>query len=172
MATSWRSLMTASFLTALLAVVDGAPARADAGHAEGGRPGHAEAVDRTIRIDAVDVAFTPASIRVRIGETVRFVVTNRGELIHDFTLGDPDSQRAHREAMAAMLDAAGKRHDDPHGHADGNAIMLQPGETRELVWTFGAAEAFEFACNVPGHYESGMVGRIVILPHLDPAPTA
>ncbi len=46
------------------------------------------------------------------------------------------------------------RHDDP------NTVMLAPGESRELVWKFSRAMEIEFACNMPGHYESGMLGRI------------
>ena len=47
-------------------------------------------------------------------------------------------------------------------HKDANSILVEPGKTGELVWTFGEATALEFACNVPGHYEAGMVGKISV----------
>jgi uncharacterized cupredoxin-like copper-binding protein len=50
-------------------------------------------------------------------------------------------------AMAAM-------HEEP------NAVYLKPGETKELLWRFAKTNELEFACNVPGHYESGMKGSI------------
>ena len=48
-----------------------------------------------------------------------------------------------------------------HGmHNEPNSVLLEPGETAEIVWTFSTHALLEFACNVPGHYESGMVGKI------------
>ena len=40
------------------------------------------------------------------------------------------------------------------------SLQFKEGETAEIVWTFPAHAALEFACNVPGHYDSGMVGKI------------
>ena len=48
------------------------------------------------------------------------------------------------------------KHDDP------NAVLVAPGKTGELVWTFPRDARLEFACNIPGHYQTGMVGRITI----------
>ena len=44
------------------------------------------------------------------------------------------------------------------------AEVIQPGKSGEIVWTFpkDADVAIEFACNVPGHYQSGMVGSVAI----------
>jgi uncharacterized cupredoxin-like copper-binding protein len=39
-------------------------------------------------------------------------------------------------------------------------VLVEPGKTKELTWTFTEATDLEFACNIPGHYESGMVGDI------------
>jgi uncharacterized cupredoxin-like copper-binding protein len=47
------------------------------------------------------------------------------------------------------------RHDDP------NAVLVNPGQTEEMVFKFTKATELEFACNIPGHYESGMVGNVV-----------
>ena len=162
----WSGIVAA----ALAMLVDLSGALADAGHghdmAAGGRPGLAADVDRTVRIDATDIAFDRQTIEVRAGETIRFVVTNSGRLVHDFTLGDAATQRAHREEMAEMK-APGAGHDHPgdhHGHVEANAIVLNPGDAKELIWTFAQATDFEFACNLPGHYEAGMMGHIEIAP--------
>ena len=45
------------------------------------------------------------------------------------------------------------KHDDP------NSVLVEPGKTKDLVWTFTQAADLEFTCNIPGHYESGMVGN-------------
>jgi len=58
----------------------------------------------------------------------------------------------HKEAMAEMA----MRHDDP------NSVRLDTGEKGEVIWTFANAGTFEFACLIPGHYESGMHGPITV----------
>lgn len=45
-------------------------------------------------------------------------------------------------------------------HDDPNSVLLEPGQPGEIVWKFTKAAALEFACNVPGHYEAGMMGRV------------
>jgi uncharacterized cupredoxin-like copper-binding protein len=119
-----------------------------------GEPGH---VDRTIRVTASDTEFDVRSLHIHTGETIRFIVTNNGELDHDFTIGPADLQAKHRQEMMEMMsgdDGMAKMHDDP------NAVYLKPGETKELIWRFAKTRGLEFACNVPGHYESGMKGGI------------
>lgn len=149
---------TTVFGTTLMATalaVAASPGHGDGGGGgfAGGRPGDPEAVDRTIRIEATDVEYSEERIRVRAGETVRFIVSNTGDVMHDFTIGTPAMHRAHQKEMKAMM-RTGKM----EGHDDGNAIMLEAGETKELVWRFAKAQNLEFACNVPGHYEAGMKG--------------
>ena len=52
------------------------------------------------------------------------------------------------------MDMDDMKHDDP------NSVLVAPGTTAELVWKFTEPTELEFACNVPGHYESGMAGPI------------
>lgn len=51
---------------------------------------------------------------------------------------------------------ADKVHDDP------NSILLAPGARGELIWTSSEPTELEFAYNVPGHYQSGMVGKLSV----------
>jgi uncharacterized cupredoxin-like copper-binding protein len=46
-----------------------------------------------------------------------------------------------------------------HGD-EANAIMLKPGQRKELIWKFSTPGKLEFDCNIPGHAESGMTGTI------------
>ena len=48
------------------------------------------------------------------------------------------------------------------GHKHANSVMLEPKESGEIIWKFSKDIALEMACNIPGHYESGMVGKIII----------
>lgn len=152
------------------------------GHGDGsaasvGRPGKAAQASRTVEIVMTDNAFAPASLTVTPGETVRFVVRNDGEFVHEFSIGTPDMHAAHQaemmmmmqhgallpdrvdeDAMRAMQAAmAHGMHDDSSG-----SLLLEPGESGEVVWTFPteAGSTLEFACNVPGHYQSGMMGAV------------
>ena len=43
-----------------------------------------------------------------------------------------------------------------------NRLLVEPGETRELVWTFAEDMELEFACNIPGRYDSGMMGALKV----------
>jgi Cu/Ag efflux protein CusF len=47
-------------------------------------------------------------------------------------------------------------------HADPNQVSVGPGKTGELVWQFAKEGTFDFACLVPGHFEAGMVGKILV----------
>ena len=54
------------------------------------------------------------------------------------------------------MGSGGMQHDDP------NMVMVAPGKRAELTWTFSQSTPIEFACNVPGHYQAGMVGPLTI----------
>ena len=47
-------------------------------------------------------------------------------------------------------------------HDDPNSVLLEPGKSGEIVWKFSKAGTFEIACNVPGHYDAGMVGELTV----------
>ena len=121
-----------------------------------------------------DTAFEPQSIAIEAGETVRFVVKNEGELVHEFNVGTAAMHAEHQKQMAMMVDhgmlGADKiNHDAMMGggqmgggqmmmHDDPNSVLLEPGQSGEVVLKFTNPTKLEFACNVPGHYEAGMVG--------------
>ena len=122
-----------------------------------GMPGMMADVTRTIEVtmsetDDGDMIFEPSSFEFEPGETVRFAVTNNGELEHEFVLDDVAGNAKHKEMMA-MMDM---EHDDP------NSVRLDAGKSGEVIWTFSNAGTFEFACLIPGHYESGMHGPITV----------
>jgi uncharacterized cupredoxin-like copper-binding protein len=139
--------------------MDAMPAHTDshAAHFAFGAPAAATDAVRSVTIAMTDDRFKPDSVVVHAGETVRFVVTNTSGIDHEFTLGDEATERAHRKEMADMM-ARGEsmQHDDP------NAISVAPGRTRDLTWTFGRAGRLEFDCNIPGHYEAGMKGNLIV----------
>ncbi|WP_449433991.1 cupredoxin domain-containing protein [Pseudomonas putida] len=140
-----------------------------------GEPAAAAQASRTVEIVLKDIAFEPKSLQVEAGETVRFVLINQGKLPHEFNLGDKAMHAEHQKQMAAMqgklftagmnhegMDHGQMNHDGGHGHDAGNTVLVQPGQRAELTWTFRKSAPIEFACNVPGHYQAGMVGPLTI----------
>lgn len=148
-------------------------------HGEGlasvsGEPGKASEASRTVTVNMYDNYYEPESIDVNPGETVRFVVANKGSLVHEFNIGTPAMHEGHQKEMMMMVEhgviQGGKlnhammdmdmgngqsmKHDDP------NSILLEPGNSKELIWTFTDRGDIEFACNVPGHYQAGMYGEV------------
>ncbi len=121
-----------------------------------GEPADAADADRTIEVDANDdLSYDPPSIEVQAGETITFTVTNTGQAVHEFTLGDAAFQDDHEAEMAEMMEEGEMMaHDDP------NTLSLEPGETAELTWHFTEAGEVLYGCHQPGHYGGGMVGSV------------
>ena len=144
-------------------------ALADAGHDHGkgakydghaadlGEPGDAKARGiRTVELKMSDrMRFEPATVTIRRGETIRFIVKNIGETKHEMVLGSREELIEHAKVMVKFPEM---EHDDP------NALAVEPGKTGTLVWKFTKAGDWDigFACLLPGHFEAGMKGRIVV----------
>jgi len=129
------------------------------GASDSGRPAKAKDATRTVKLDASEYAFSETALTFKAGETIRFVVSNKGKLKHELTIGTSEEQLAHAREMAAMSDM---KHDEGEHEMPANSIHVSPGETRELVWTFAKAGKLLFACNYPGHSDLGMQGDIVV----------
>ena len=174
-----------TILIAILAMPLSQGANADGQHGGGhghtvsaavGAPGKAGDVSRTIEIVMTDNRFTPTAITVRKGETVRFNLVNKGQFVHEFNIGTAAMHAQHQKEMAMMvehgvlepdrIDHARMKMDMGGGktmeHNDPNSVLLEPRKSAEIIWRFSADATLEFACNVPGHYESGMMGKIRI----------
>jgi uncharacterized cupredoxin-like copper-binding protein len=109
---------------------------------------------RTIRIDMSDaMRFAPAEIAVRQGEVVRFVAANKGQVLHEMVLGTMEELKKHAELMKKH---PGMEHDEPY------MAHVAPGKSGEIGWKFTNAGTFYFACLIPGHFEAGMIGKVVV----------
>ena len=113
-------------------------------------------VSRTIEIDMTDaMRFTPDKITVKQGEIVRFVVANKGRMLHEIVIGTPEKLMEH---AALMRKFPGMQHDAPY------MAHVPPGKTGEIVWNFNRPGTFEFACLIAGHFEAGMRGTLTVTP--------
>lgn len=121
-----------------------------------GSPGKISDITRVVRVEASDqMRFVHDKLDIQRNETIQFVVTNTGLIRHEFSIEDKASQQAHAEMMKAM---PGMVHNDP------NAVTLEPGETKTLIWKFDKPFRgnIEFACHEPGHYEAGMLSAAAV----------
>jgi uncharacterized cupredoxin-like copper-binding protein len=119
-----------------------------------GREGDPKKATRTIRVAMSDkMRFTPASLVIKRGETVKFVVKNNGKVMHEMVLGTTKELKEHAEMMKKH---PAMEHDEPY------MAHVAPGKTETMVWQFTKAGEFQFGCLVPGHFEAGMIGKVTV----------
>lgn len=129
------------------------PAISKEEHAFGRQGDPAKAV-RSIDVDMSDaMRFTPSEIRVKRGDTVKFVVRNSGKVMHEMVIGTEAELKKHAEMMKKY---PGMEHDEPY------MAHVQPGKRESIAWTFTKPGTFMYGCLVPGHWEAGMKGTIVV----------
>jgi uncharacterized cupredoxin-like copper-binding protein len=50
----------------------------------------------------------------------------------------------------------GMEHDEPY------MAHVAPGKTQRMVWQFTNPGEYYYGCLVPGHFEAGMVGKVIV----------
>ena len=141
-----------------------------------GMKGKASDVSKTIKVDMYDNYYKPKTINVKKGETVRFVVENKGVLVHEFNIATMMMHKKHGPEMLDMMkngillpnkinkekmkQMAKMNHKMGHSHS--NSVLLEPKQKAELIWKFTSNAELFGGCNVPGHLEAGMISKINI----------
>ena len=139
-----------------------------------GEKGKEANIDRVITVLMYDNYYEPNQIKVKKNETIKFLVENKGELVHEFNIATREMHLKHQPEMMKMVEneilladridkqkmheISKKDHSMAHKHS--NSVLLSPGESAELIWKFSNSVDIEAACNVPGHYEVGMIAKI------------
>jgi uncharacterized cupredoxin-like copper-binding protein len=119
-----------------------------------GIAGDSKKVTRTIKMDMSDeMRYHPSLITVKQGETVRFELRNRGRTLHEMVIGTMPELEAHAALMKKFPDM---EHDEPY------MAHVAPGKSQNIVWRFNRTGEFNYACLIPGHFESGMIGKVVV----------
>jgi uncharacterized cupredoxin-like copper-binding protein len=91
---------------------------------------------QVIRVQASGMLFTPNAITARAGQPVQLTLENHGPSIHDFTLTD--------------------------GVAAPEKVVVQPGQSGTLTFTFEHPGTYTFVCSQPFHAAWGMKGTITV----------
>ena len=111
--------------------------------------------DVTVQIDVYHSTFVPDRLAVVEGTRVRFLVVNGDPIHHELITGAPDVHVRHANGTEAE-----------HPSIPGE-VSVGPNDTAVTTFTFDTPGVYEFACHLPGHYEYGMHGTVIV----EPTPT-
>jgi plastocyanin len=96
--------------------------------------GDGESEVNEFSVEGTEFSFSPSTITVNKGDTVRIVFKNTGEVLHDFSI----------ESLGLKTDLVG------------------PGNSETIEFIPSSSGTFKFICTVPGHMEAGMEGEIIV----------
>lgn len=121
-----------------------------------GMPANGAKPDKVVHViltDDMRINFKK-EVTIEPNDVVQFVVMNVGKIDHEFSIGSMEEQLKHREMMRTMT--------GHHEHDSGSTVTVKPGKAKQLIWHFHGDKNVEFACNIPGHAEAGMVKSVTL----------
>ncbi|MDA7750382.1 cupredoxin domain-containing protein [Candidatus Pelagibacter sp.] len=141
-----------------------------------GSKGNLKDVNRVVKVVMYDNYYEPSSLKIKAGETIKFELVNAGELVHEFNIANKMMHMKHQPQMEKMVeneilfvDSIDKNKmkkmakiDKSMGHSHSNSVLLEPKQKGDIIWKFDNAINIEIACNVPGHYQVGMIAKVDI----------
>ena len=141
-----------------------------------GSKGNETDVTRVIKVVMYDNYYEPSSFQIKEGETVKFEVENAGMLVHEFNIANKMMHMKHQPEMIKMAENGillafsidkekmkkMAKMDKSMGHSHSNSVLLEPKQKADIIWKFDNAVNIEVACNVPGHYQAGMIAKVNI----------
>lgn len=131
---------------------------------------------RPVPIVMTDFAYSLKTVTVKAGETIRFMISNKGTVLHEFNINTEAEHAEHRPMMAMMMEHGMITPDRvisltmtmPDGskmtHTEPNSVLVEPGKSAEISWKFITAGELQIGCNIPGHTEGGMVASLKVMP--------
>ena len=141
-----------------------------------GSKGNENDISRVIKVIMYDNYYEPSSFQINAGETIKFEIENAGELVHEFNIANKMMHINHQPEMEKMVDneilfadsidknkmKKMSKIDKSMGHSHSNSVLLEPKQKGNIIWRFDNAVNIEVACNVPGHYQAGMIAKVNI----------
>ena len=89
---------------------------------------------QTITVRATEFRFEPSTINVKVGQKVKVVLKNAGNIVHNLSIKDLGVKTA----------------------------TIRAGDTYTLEFTPQRSGRFTFVCSLRGHAQRGMIGAIVV----------
>lgn len=149
--------------------------------ADTGSAGGALSDGDRVEVEMTDLAFDPSEFEVAQGATVTFVFDNTDTIDHEALIGDEVAQEEHATEMTDsggdMDHSSGGGDDDSStttegdmgdmGHKSGasepsESVLVAPGESAEITYTFDETGDVLLGCHQAGHYDGGMVATITV----------
>ena len=141
-----------------------------------GSKGKESEISRVIKVVMYDNYYEPNSFQIKAGETIKFEVENAGMLVHEFNIANKMMHMKHQPEMQKMAENGillafsidkekmkkMAKMDKSMGHSHSNSVLLEPNQKGDIFWNFDNAVTIEVACNVPGHYQVGMIAKVDI----------
>ena len=141
-----------------------------------GSKGNENEISRIIKVVMYDNYYDPSSFQINAGETIKFEVENAGDLVHEFNIANKMMHMKHQPEMEKMFDneilfadfidkekmKKMAKMDKSMGHSHSNSVLLEPKQKGDIIWKFDNAVDVEVACNIPGHYQAGMIAEVNI----------
>ena len=141
-----------------------------------GSKGNETDITRVIKVVMYDNYYEPSSFHIKKGETIKFEVENAGMLVHEFNIANKMMHMKHQPEMVKMAENGillafsidkekmkkMAKMDKSMGHSHSNSVLLEPKQKGSIIWKFDNAVNIEVACNVPGHYQAGMIAKVNI----------
>ena len=141
-----------------------------------GFKGKESEITRVIKVVMYDNYYEPNSFQIKAGETIKFEVENAGMLVHEFNIANKMMHMKHQPEMQKMAENGillafsidkekmkkMAKMDKSMGHSHSNSVLLEPKQKGDIIWKFDNAINIEVACNVPGHYQVGMIAKVDI----------
>ena len=141
-----------------------------------GSKGNENEISRIIKVIMYDNYYEPSSFQINAGETIKFEVENAGDLVHEFNIANKMMHMKHQPEMEKMFDneilfadfidkekmKKMAKMDKSMGHLHSNSVLLEPKQKGDIIWKFENAVDVEVACNIPGHYQAGMIAEVNI----------
>ena len=139
-----------------------------------GQKGDPAEVVKVIKVKMYDNYYEPSEFKIKKNQTIKFIVYNYGEFVHEFNIATKEMHLKHQPEMMKMVeneilltDRIDKKKmkemskkDNSMSHSHSNSVLVEPNTSAEIIWKFNTEAKLEAACNVPGHYEAGMIAKI------------
>lgn len=105
----------------------------------------------TVKVEMDRSKFSPSKIRVRPHTLIEFVLVNGDPIAHEFIIGDAEVHARHENG-----------NETSHPPVPGE-VSVPPRKTAGTAYQVHDPGVVEFACHLPGHFQYGMVGHVVVV---------
>jgi len=104
-----------------------------------------------VNFTMTDFAFSPGEFTIRAGQEITLHITHEGTVQHNFIV------------MKFGTDA-GEMFDEADQDNIFWEMALQPGDSKTVLFTAPEQPgAYQIICGMPGHLQSGMVGKLIVI---------